>query len=433
MTSRTTFLTVAICLLLFAVGRSITRAAELESALAGRAHSPYSIVAAFYVNWYPGSLESLKRHADHINCLIPEWYALGADGKSFINRFNPSGADTQVRDLASSHRIAVIPLIHNVDKGEFQWERLRLLLSDPDAQKSLAVDLRNELQANGFAGINIDFEPDYDQVPPKDRQKAVSLVHDGLPAFIGVLKSVFAPAHLLVTQDIFANPDSFDYAALGRANDLVIVMLYDQHVQSGIPGPIASQEWLQRVARDLFARVPGPKVILGLGNYCYVWPVRTDSTGNIVRNLYKDPVVVGPGRKILLGDALECANASQAPAAMDPAELNPYFIYSDQQRNDRLIYLLDAATAYNQVMSLAKYRPAGGALWYLGSEDPSIWSFFAVRKLGRKVGASAFADVTDCPRIIYGTRASPALTRKVEIGGDGLVKSESYTKTPGPR
>ncbi len=242
-----------------------------------------------------------------------------------------------------------------------------------------------------------------------------------------MLKSVFGPAHLLVTLDIFANPESFDYSRLGKASDLAIVMLYDQHVQSGIPGPIASQQWLDRVAGDIFAKIPPSKVILGLGNYGYDWPVNTDGKGNVVRNRFGDPIVVGPGRKVLLGDALECAIASGARAGMDSGDLNPYFLYSDPDHKDRLIYVLDAATAYNQVMALARYKPRGAALWYLGSEDPSIWSFFAAGKLGKSAHPSDFEELAPCPRMIHGTKGPVPKYRKVEIGEDGLVRSETYS------
>jgi hypothetical protein len=153
-----------------------------------------------------------------------------------------------------------------------------------------------------------------------------------------------------------------------------------------------------------------------------------DARGNIVKNSYGDPIVVGPGRKALLGDALRCAVAAGAPAKMDADDLNPYFIYRDKDHKDRAIYMLDAATAYNEVIALGKYRPRGGALWYLGAEDPSIWSFFAVGKLGGKANASDFGDVSNCPTIIYSAEGQPGGHRSVVIGKDGLIRSETYVK-----
>ena len=65
-------------------------------------------------------------------------------------------------------------------------------------------------------------------------------------------------------------------------------------------------------------------------------------------------------------------------------DLNPRFFYSDSATNtDHVVYILDAITAYNAIMALKGYEPKGVALWRLGSEDPTIWSFLNDDTLGK--------------------------------------------------
>jgi hypothetical protein len=38
--------------------------------------------------------------------------------------------------------------------------------------------------------------------------------------------------------------------------------------------------------------------------------------------------------------------------------------------------MLDAVTAFNQLVVIRSIRPRGVALWRLGSEDPALWQVF---------------------------------------------------------
>ena len=56
----------------------------------------------------------------------------------------------------------------------------------------------------------------------------------------------------------------------------------------------------------------------------------------------------------------------------DPASNNPHFNYEDDDGTKHQVWFLDGVTAFNQIHAADPYRPAGYALWRLGSEDPSI-------------------------------------------------------------
>ena len=95
-------------------------------------------------------------------------------------------------------------------------------------------------------------------------------------------------------------------------------------------------------------------------------------------------------------EAVIAANDSDATVQFDPADQQPAFLlYEDDEDHTRHdVWLLDGVTAYNQIHAADAYRPAGYALWRLGSEDPSIWSV-----MGRNYGAPAPMGLHEIPTI----------------------------------
>jgi peptidoglycan-N-acetylglucosamine deacetylase len=328
-------------------------------------------------------------------------------------------------------------MLDNVDNKLFRWERLRALLSDVPAQKKLAIKLRDYLLAKQYQGINVDFEPAYETWQPQEKEASSRLVRVALPRFMGILKTTFEPAHLLVTQDLPVSNDalnSYDYDALNDVNDFVIIMLYDQHTPGDDPGPIASQKWVEDVAERVFSKMDSSKVILGLDNRCYDWPVKYDKDAV--------PRATGMAKATLLGDALRIAGEASAPMEMDPDDLNPYFTYVDEDNTDHIVYILDAVTAYNEIVALKGYQPRGAALWYLGTEDPSIWHFLDDEKLDKAIKPSVLEKVKyqsqvnnesdsegEIRQVV--SRSKPG-ERALEEDEDGIVTSEKYIHYPCP-
>src|SRR6266851_3472905 len=52
-------------------------------------------------------------------------------------------------------------------------------------------------------------------------------------------------------------------------------MNYDQHWLTSPPGPIAAQDWFVENLRQVFDVVPPQKIIVGIANYAYDWPVNS--------------------------------------------------------------------------------------------------------------------------------------------------------------
>ncbi len=399
------------------------------------ANGALDTVIGFYVNWEPNSYTSLQAHADDLTYLMPEWYGLSRDAGDPLKTYFDKTSDPKVITLCKQHTLPIIPILNNVEGDDFSWAPLQQLLKSPQEQQTLIARLVKLCKENGYAGINIDFEPPYDLMTDAEMTAAYPVIHNSMPVFMTRLHAAFAPQGLLVTQDVPVLDKNFDFKKLNTVNDLVVLMLYDQHTPQDEPGPIASQNWIEDAADAAFKDLDANKVILGLGNYAYDWPIKLDKKGDMEKS--------GTGRELMDGPALNIARQAGVQPDMDEGDLNPYFTYDDAGGQTHILYMLDAVTAYNTVQALRGYEPRGAALWYLGAEDPSIWSFFTENALKQPLHADGlqkmnFNKILDTDVEHRGDEfmqivavAQPG-QRKLDVDDDGLVTDEEYTQFPSP-
>jgi cellulose synthase/poly-beta-1,6-N-acetylglucosamine synthase-like glycosyltransferase/peptidoglycan/xylan/chitin deacetylase (PgdA/CDA1 family) len=212
-------------------------------------------------------------------------------------------------------------------------------------------------------GINIDFE----EVPVQDSNNLV--------LFMKELHTALSAKGLLVTQDVQLDVDGFNIPALAHWCDWIVPMFYDEHSGGDPPGPVAGIDWTRKELDNLLKNVPANKVVMGVGNQAYDWLVGDPKRG---------------AESIDYQDAMTLATetAPESVVRIDPVSLNPTFSYtaapedaeqkSKQEKHD--VWMLDAVTVYNQ-LTVAKPRGLrGAALWFVGSEDPSLWTFYSKDK-----------------------------------------------------
>lgn len=332
------------------------------------------VIAGFYVNWEQTSNASLHRNIDAITHLIPEWLHLKPAGTDYADPNATPFLDarqktdkTDVVTLAHDHKVPILPLLNNFTRtsseeegrGDFDRKALHELVSNPKARTNLIRHLRDWLLSEKLQGINIDFE----EVGDEDRE--------GLVLFMRELYADFQANKLLVTQDVQLENDNFDVANLAKYNDWLVPMFYDQHTAGMQPGPVAGIAWTENNLRNLLKDVPREKIVMGVGNQGYDWTVG-DKTYSADSITFQGAVLI--------------AKESQPDAVihLDKDSLNPTFQYSDTKVDasgeshdaQHIVWMQDAISVFNQ-LQIGKARGVrGGALWFMGAEDPSLWSFF---------------------------------------------------------
>jgi cellulose synthase/poly-beta-1,6-N-acetylglucosamine synthase-like glycosyltransferase/spore germination protein YaaH/peptidoglycan/xylan/chitin deacetylase (PgdA/CDA1 family) len=381
------------------------------------------IVAAFYAPWEETGLHSLRNHASAMTHLLPAWVHLRSDANGLDFRdWDPITVphNKEVLEVARENNLNVLPVFSNAEigtsgSGEFEPDRAHLLLTNPQAQDRVIIQLRQWCLANQFQGINVDFEN----------------LHDAdyalLPPFVARLKRSFAPAHLLVSADLESSRAA-NWKAMSEICDFVVVMAYDEHGSASKPGPIASIDWYREVLQRAVRNIPHDKLVMGLANYGYDWEDGQD---------WAEPLTY-QGALI----AAQTYRAGETPEQIidfDPANLNPTFWYVDDDGKDHEVWFLDAVTAANQWMIAQDYGVRGAAVWVLGSADPSIWKFIRRDRLGQRPNMTTLRDVDFAYEIefvgegeIAHVDAVPkAGGRTLEIDPNtGLALDESYRRFP---
>ncbi len=199
--------------------RSASPVMHPKAAARVRTNSP--IVFGFYVNWDPASMVSLRMHVSHLTHLVPEWLIL-LNAKGDLD----DQSDPTVIAIAAQAKLPIIAMVTNYRDG-WQPGDVHKILHDADARADLIDNVYSNLEEHHFAGVNIDFE----ELAPLDRQP--------LADFMRQLRGKLKPAGLLLTQSLPIEDPAYDIAQLALIDDYVVPMVYDEHYQSGEPGPIA--------------------------------------------------------------------------------------------------------------------------------------------------------------------------------------------------
>lgn len=321
--------------------RSVSPVMHPKQAVKPAADKPF--VFGFYVNWDRASIVSLRLNLNHLTHLIPEWFVL-QNAKGDID----DQSDPTVIAIARQANLSVLAMLTNYRDG-WQPEDVRRILASADGRKSLIDNVVSNLQEHRFQGINIDFE----ELKPADREPLV--------AFMTELKARLGPLKLLVSEDVPIDDEAYDLKRLAAATDVLVPMVYDEHYQSGPPGPVASEGWFENYLDRLAKLVAPEKIAVGLGAYGYDWVIGSSSSTEI-------------GFNEVMSAALRYG--SKSAVQWDSDQENPVLRYT-RDGEDHEIWFLDAVTALNMAQAVHDGGFRGIGVWRLGAEDPDLWTVLA--------------------------------------------------------
>ena len=305
---------------------------------AARAVGSQPIVFGYYVNWDRASIVSLRLHLNHLTHLVPEWLILKNAQGDLDDESDPT-----VIAIARQANLPIVAMVTNFRDG-WQPGDVRRILNDPQLRADLIQNIANNIAEHKFGGVNIDFE----QLEAGDR--------NALVVFMSELRAKLQPRGALVTESVPVDDPSYDLKRLSAVVDYIVPMVYDEHYQSGSPGPVASEQWFENELDKLAKIVPPEKAVIGFGNYGYDWIMGATSSAEVG-----------------FGDVMAAASGSKVAISWDAETKNPVLRYtSGGQQHER--WFLDAVTALNQVQAVNDAGFRGVGLWRLGSEDPGLWN-----------------------------------------------------------
>ena len=346
------------------------------------------LTMAFYVSYDDYSRQSLVEHLGKIDVVSPQWIALKGDAGDIAVTEDPQ-ADAVLRQAAKPP--SVLPSITNNHDGEWDGAQAAFDITNPAARRTLIAKLVDLAQKRGFAGYVFDLE-NLDAPAAK-----------AYPAFLAQVGAALRPLGREVWVTAPFDDRDWDLKAIQAQTDTVVLMAYDEHWQTGKPGPPSSQGWYQENLAETLGKMDRSRTIVALGSYGYDWAKRGGKWDSAEAQSFHESTVI--------------ANDSGVDIEFDSDSLNPHFDYQDEDGIAHQLWFMDAVTMYNQMKVTDAFMPRGYALWRLGQEDPGVWSLF-----GRAYGA---LDSTSL-QTIAGTNA-------VDFDGTGEVLQVTQTPKPGKR
>jgi spore germination protein len=295
------------------------------------------VLGYFYDPGNEGSAAAmLKHYVPFLTGIIPFWYTIDSSG-SITGQTNPS-----VLQIAAQHNLWTFALVENM-AGQSVFGPL--LNSEANSKRAIE-NMLTLVEDNGYDGVNLDWEG----IAPSEQNNFTD--------FVQQLAEVFHRHGYYVTLSLPAETGyepnnswtgAYNYPALAKSADLLMIMAYDEHYAGGSPGPIASPQWVKLVLNYTISAVPPSKVVLGIPGYGYDW----GGAGTVALSYSQ-------------AQSLEQQYTGQS-------SLNHFVYVQDGQVHS--VWFEDTQSLLSKINLVSDYELRGIALWRLGIEDPKMWDF----------------------------------------------------------
>ena len=156
------------------------------------------------------------------------------------------------------------------EDGRFNNNLVSALVRSQENQQRLIWELGRTMQEKGYEGLDIDFE----YVLAEDRVEYADFVRRAtqvLNIFGYTVTVALAPKTSAQQRGLLY--EGIDYRLLGEAANHVMLMTYEWGYSQGPPMAVAPINMVRKVVEYAVSEIPPEKIILGIPNYGYDWPL----------------------------------------------------------------------------------------------------------------------------------------------------------------
>lgn len=251
--------------------------------------------------------------------------------------------------------VAPIMLLSTIgEDGTFNSEAARAVLEDVTLQEQLIADLYEVLTQKGYYGIDVDFE----FIPETLAAEYAAFIArlraevEPLAVFVALVPKYSADQRGLLYE-------AHDYAALGAAVDRALIMTYEWGYTYGPPMAVAPKNEVRRVLQYAVSAIPPEKILMGMPNYAYDWPL---------------PFERGVTRATSLGNPQAATLAAQRGAEIlfDSRSASPHFTYRDEA-GLREVWFEDARSVLGKLELVEEFRLRGIGVWNIMRPFSQLW------------------------------------------------------------
>jgi spore germination protein len=260
--------------------------------------------------------------------------------------------DTALVTRSKQLNINPLMMIRNFTKEGFSAELAGRVLGNPAYRQNLIASIANLTRQRGFAGVSIDFE----FIPPPNR--------NDFNVFLADLKRELGNLILHVnvhakTEDIPTNKiiGAYDYAAIGRAADIVAVMTIDYGYPGGPPDPVAPITWVEEVIQYSLTQIPAQKLQIAMALYGYDKVVGTNATQALSALASQNQAISGG-----------------TPIQFDTDSQSPWYRYW-KSGVEHIVWFEDIRSYLEKYHLIDMYGISGTTFWQIILPAPQNWFY----------------------------------------------------------
>lgn len=183
-------------------------------------------------------------------------------------RILPQNASVLTR-MAKQYQVKPLLVLTTLgEDGRFSGDHAEALLKNDAARSTLIQQLSQTLAAQGYAGVDIDFE----YIPPDNAERYADFIEDvrealepqGFTVMVALAPKTSANQPGLLYE-------AHDYKELGEEADRVLLMTYEWGYALSAPMAVAPINKVEQVLRFAVENIPPEKILMGIPNYGYDW------------------------------------------------------------------------------------------------------------------------------------------------------------------
>ena len=298
----------------------------------------------------------LNAVAPYQSALTPFTYGISASGGLL-----PLDDDAL---LAAARAHGAKPVMHlstYTEDDRFDVERAELVLTDQAVQTALIGEIQATMARKGFAGLDVDFE----YLP--------GTLADAYAAFLGRLRRLLGARGWFVWAALAPKTsagqpgllyEGHNYAKVGAAVDAVLLMTYEWGYTYGPPMAVAPLPNVRAVLDYAVTEIPAAKILLGVPNYGYDWPL---------------PYRQGETRAESLSnqEAIRRAIRHRAEIRFDETAQAPWYRYQAEDGTLHEVWFEDARSQAAKLRLVAEYGFLGAGYWNIMRPFPQTWLVLA--------------------------------------------------------
>ena len=356
---------------------------------------------AFLLQQDSNSLKSFGTNAGKLDVVFPDWFTFSSPDCTVDTRIDPTATEA-IRKSG----VAIIARLSDGVGTMSYANQTSAILRDPALRACVADMVVGRAKANGAIGVLVDIE----SLTPADDGAYLSFLAD--------IRSALHASGMRLVVAIPSGSQAYHVSMIADMADAVLVVMYGEHFPGSGPGPLASQQWFEDTLTHYAGAIPRDKLIVGIGSFGLDW--QTSPTGTAAG--------------LSFDDVMSIASHVGASPILSPIARNMTFAYKDDAGLTHDVWFLDSATAWNEWKRIQEAQVLGTAVWRLGSEDPTIWSFLGNADPSIKgiTDASVLAGVSPMQDAeIYRIQATPQHgILSVVQDPQGMIVQAQYPKIP---